>query len=81
MEKIEKEYPDFCKEVQNLPEEALKARIVQLQSELAQSEEHMENNEDLQHARQTVTGLAGPYRDVKKAVKAKTKYLLNLLGK
>jgi len=79
-EKVQKEYPDFCKEVDNLPSEALRGRIVALQQALGESEDHKEANEALQNARAEVNELAGPYRDVKKAVKAKTSYLLTLLG-
>ena len=78
-EKVEKEFPDFANEVRGLDGAALKARIVQLQQALEESEAYKEANELLQQARAQVTELAGPYRDVKKAVKLKTKYILELL--
>jgi hypothetical protein len=77
--KIQKEYPDFCNEVQSLTADELKARIVALQQALDESEEHKAQNMDLRDARHVVSELAGPYRDVKKAVKAKTSYLIELL--
>ena len=79
MDKIEKEYPEFCREVQGLDSNHLMDRVVSLQQALQESEEHKEENEALNSARQLVSELSGPYRDVKKAVKAKTKYLLHLL--
>lgn len=78
-EKTQKQYADFCEEVQNLTSEALKQRIVTLQQGLQESEDHKEANEALAAARATATELAGPYRDVKKAVKLKTQYILELL--
>lgn len=78
-DKVQKEYPDFVIEVDGLPVEALKARIVQLQQSLEESEEHKESNDSLKEARAQVSELAGPYRDVKKAVKLKTKYIIELL--
>lgn len=77
--KVQKQYPDFTAEVDNLPVEALKSRIVQLQQALEESEAHKEENESLKSARTEVTELSGPYRDVKKAVKLKTSYLIELL--
>lgn len=77
--KIQKEFPDFCNEVDKLPAEALKARVVGLQQALEESEAHKENNDELHDARAAVQELAAPYRDVKKAVKLKTKYVLDLL--
>lgn len=78
-QKTQKEYPDFCHEVDSLGAEALKARIVQLQQTLEESEAHKDSNEELKQLRSQVSELAGPYRDVKKAVKLKTKYIIELL--
>jgi len=78
-DKIQKEYPDFCNEAMTLTAEQLRARIVSMQEQLEESEEHKANNESLKEARAVVSELAGPYNDVKKAVKAKTKYILELL--
>jgi len=77
--KTQKEYPDFCNEVNSLTSEQLKARIVQLQQALSESEEHKNSNEVLQAAKAEIKELSGPYRDVKKAVKSKTAYILELL--
>lgn len=78
-DKVQKQYPDFVQEVDNLSAEELKGRIVQLQRALEESEEHKEANDVLASARAEVSELVGPYNDVKKAVKAKTKYIIELL--
>ncbi len=79
-EQIQELYPDFADEVVRLDTEALKGRIVSLQQQLEESEVHKEANEALKDARNTVNELMGPYRDVRKAVKLKTKYLVELLS-
>lgn len=78
-EKCEKAYPEFVEEVYNLTSEALKARIVSLQQGLEESEAHKEANDTLKEARAQVTELNGPYLDVRKAVRLKTSYLIELL--
>jgi hypothetical protein len=78
-DQIEKLYEGFAAEVETLTAEELKARIVRMQETLGESEAHKEANDSLKEARQAVSELAGPYNDVKKAVKLKTKYILELL--
>lgn len=79
-EKVEKEYPDFTAEISSLSANKLEDRIVSMQKALEESEDHKENNEALKAARAEVLELSGPYRDVKKAVRLKTKYILDLLA-
>lgn len=79
-EKCQKFYPDFCNEVDSLDHAALKARVVQLQQHLAESEFHKEANDELKQARAEVAVLNGPYQDTKNAVKIKTAYLIEILS-
>jgi hypothetical protein len=76
---VETEYKEFAVEVSKLDATALKSRITGLQQALEESEEHKNANQALIDARTEVSLLSGPYRDVKKAVKLKTKYILELL--
>ena len=69
---------EFKEVVDRLNAADINNRISQLQKLLAESEEHKEQNEALKQARAEVSELAGPYRDVKKAVAIKTKYLVEL---
>jgi hypothetical protein len=80
MSKI-KEYPRFVSEVASLSVEDLKARIVQLQQALEESEEQKESDNDLRDAKHVVLELSEPYKEVKKAVKVKTKHIIDLLKK
>lgn len=77
--KVQKQYPDFASEVESLSADNLRARIVDLQKGLQESNETEEVDEELGEARQTARNLSEPYRDVRKAVKAKTSYMLELL--
>jgi len=52
--KIQKEYPDFCAEVDGLSAEYLESRLVDLQVQLQESEEHKAENEALIEARAAV---------------------------
>ena len=78
--KAQKDYPDFCKEVDALSADQLKARIVGIQQALAESESCKESDDELKQARAKLSELNGPYQDVKKAVKIKTSYLVELLA-
>lgn len=78
--KCQKEYPDFVAGVESLTSDQLKARVVQLQQFLEESEAAKENDDALKQARAQLTEYGAPYRDVKKAVKIKTKYLIELLS-
>lgn len=78
-EKCQSEYPDFCNEVDSLDGAQLKARIVKLQQGLQESEACKEKDEEYQAAREQVKELGAPYRDIKKAVRLKTSYLVELL--
>ena len=79
-EKVQEQYPDFAEEVEkSLTPEQMDARISSLQKQLEESEDHKDSNEQLKDARALVAELAGPYNDVKKAVRLKTKYLIELL--
>lgn len=78
-ETVQEQYKDFVSEVDRLQVPELKARIVAYQQQLQESQEHKEANETLQQAKALVTELSGPYNDVSKAVKLKTKYLIDLI--
>lgn len=81
MKDINTQHPEFAKEVDALTTEQLKERVYQLQKGLEESEEHKEANDELKAARANVSELSAPYRDIKTAVRLKTKYILELLQK
>lgn len=79
-EQVQEKHKEFALEVNNLSAADLKGRIVSMQQQLAESEAHKEANEALTQARAEVSELVGPYNDVKKAVKLKTRYILELIA-
>jgi hypothetical protein len=79
LSKIEKEHADFCVEVQGLKADELKQRLVSLQQGLKESEDHLEANDVVKSLKDQLKEILGPYRDVRKAVKDKTAYILHLL--
>lgn len=70
---------EFMESVMGLSNKDLEARISQMQKALDESEEHREANEALKNAKDEVKLISGPYNDVKKAVKLKTKFIISLL--
>lgn len=70
---------EFKEEVDRLSVPQLEARITNMQKQLEESEEHKEANVKLNNAKAEVKELSGPYNDVKKAVKVKTKYIIALI--
>lgn len=80
LEKVDSEFPGFAGEVDGLDAQSLKNRIANYAKELQASGEAKEADEALQSAREQAKELGAPYRDVRKAVKLKTQYLLSLLA-
>lgn len=78
-EKVQADYPEFATEVANLTVDELNNRLSSMVKELEESESHKENNEDLNDAKSLASELAAPYRDVKKAVQLKSRYVVGLL--
>lgn len=83
-EVIQALHKEFAVEVDVLSAAALKARIVVMQQELAESEAKREELSEpgcpIYDAKETLSLLTGPFNDVKKAVKLKTKYLIDLIA-
>lgn len=77
---VEKEYPEFVEDVVGLTVDALKTRLSTYAIELDRSEQAEEADEALQAAKALVSELSGPYRDIKKALKLKRKYIVKLIG-
>ena len=70
---------EFKEEVDSLGVDALEERIVNMQKGLDESRAHKEENIALRNAKDEVAELNGPYSDVEKAVKIKTKYIIELI--
>jgi hypothetical protein len=78
-DKVKSEMPEFFDSVQSLDVQTLKNRIAQHARDLSESEECKKNDEALKNAQTEAKEYAAPYREVKKAIAMKTKYLLSLI--
>lgn len=78
-ERVENDYPEFATEVAGENAQQLNNRLATLAKGLEESEQKKEDNEKLKNARGLASELAAPYRDVKKAVQLKSKYVIGLL--
>jgi hypothetical protein len=78
-EKVQQEYPEFVTEVVGLSEDQLNGRLATLAKNLEESENAKEADEELADAQILASELSGPYKDAKKALRLKSKYVISLL--
>lgn len=78
-EKVQGEFPDFATEVAGMTPEELDRRLLSMAKDLEESELAREADEELTEAKAVARELGAPYRDVKKAVTLKTKYIIAML--
>lgn len=78
-EKVQTEFPEFATEVAVLSVDQLNNRLATLAKNLEESETAKENDSDLESAQATAAELSAPYKDAKKAIRLKTKYVISLL--
>lgn len=76
--KVQKELPDFVSEVSGLSIQDLDNRLVTLTKGLAETEKAKEEDTDLEDAKTLVSELSAPYRDAKKVLNMKIKYIIGL---
>lgn len=76
---MQKENPEFVAEVSGLNVDQLNARLAELAKGIQRVEDEKEADEDLEAAKAQVTELSAPYRDAKKALKNKSKYIIELI--
>lgn len=79
-EKVQTEFPEFATEVAGQSSDQLNNRLATLAKYLEESETAMENDTALEDAKANASELAAPYKDVKKAIRLKTKYVISLLN-
>ncbi len=77
--KLSKENPEFVAEVQGLSVEQLDARLAQLAKDGEAVEDAKEADEAYQVARTGTKEMGAPYRDAKKALRLKSRYVIGLI--
>lgn len=78
-EKVQKELPDFASEVAALSVEDLNQRLNQCAKDFEANEDAKEADEALEQARLAASELAAPYRDCKKVIRLKSRYIVSLI--
>jgi len=75
--KVEKEYPDFAHEVARMDVDGLNQRLLGYTKSSEEVEQAKENDEGLERAKEQVKELSAPYRETKKALRLKMRYIMN----
>lgn len=78
-QKFEEENATFAVEAQQMSKEDKKQRIVDLSKGLLDIEQALEADEAVKTAKEQLKELTAPYKESQKLVKAKIKYLVELL--
>ncbi len=78
-EKVQELFPDFASEVDGLPVETLEKRLNTYAKRAEEIEEAKENDEELERTKELLAELGAPYRDGKKEVRYKSRYLIALI--
>lgn len=78
-QQVKEDLPEFAQEVASASTEQLDARLAQLAKDLETVNEAKEADDDLVEARDVAKGLAQPYRDAKKHIALKSRYIVGLL--
>ncbi len=78
-DKIRKDNPEFADEVNRLDVQALDKRLSDLAKGAEDVEDAKEADEGLEQARAQVNELAAPYRDAKKAIRLKMRYIIAIV--
>lgn len=78
-EKVQEDMPEFAAEVAGLAVQDLNNRLATLAKGAEENEQAQEDDEDLEKARSEASELAAPYRDAKKAIRLRSRYIISLI--
>jgi hypothetical protein len=78
-ERVFAEYPGFASEAESMSESELRARLSNMAIELAETEKAQEDDAWLESAKTQVAELSAPYRETKKAIQLKSRYVALVL--
>lgn len=78
-EVVEKAYPDFVPTVAGLSIDELEKRLVGYAKHAEDVEDAKENDKGLEEAKAQVAEFGAPYRDAKKEIRLKSRYIMNLI--
>lgn len=78
-EQMHENNPEFAAEVAGMSAEQLNARLAQLAKDAEAVSDAKEADEELEKAKALVSELSAPYRDAKKAIRLKSRYVISLI--
>ncbi len=78
-EKVQAEYPEFVGEIVGLSVDQLNGRLAEQAKAAEWNETSKEEDEDLEKAQALASELGAPYRDAKKEIRLKSRYLIKLI--
>jgi hypothetical protein len=78
-ERVQKEIPEFAEVVAGLSVAELEQRLASEAKNAERIEEAKENDQALEEAKNQVAEYSAPYRDAKKVVRLKSRYLISLI--
>lgn len=78
-QKVQEEMPEFAGEVAGLSVDQLNTRLANLAKDGEKNEEAKEDDEDLEKAHAEAKELGAPYRDAKKAIRLRSRYIIALI--
>lgn len=79
VETVQEKYPEFTPTVDGLSLADLENKLSTYAKEAEKVLEAMEDDEELEQAKASVTELRGPYTDAKKAIRLKMRYIIALI--
>lgn len=77
-ETCQKEMPEFVAEVSGLDLAALNTRLAGYAKDVEAVQDASEADEELERTREQLNQLSAPYREAKKALKLKIRYIISL---
>lgn len=79
LEKLREEQPSFVDEVVGLSVDQLNNRLARLAKDAELNEEAKEDDEDLAKAQAEASELSAPYKDAKKMIRLKSRFIISLI--
>lgn len=78
-EKMQEEQPEFAGEVAGLSVDQLNGRLAEQAKAAEWNEQAKEDDEDLAEKQAAASEAGAPYRDAKKAIRLRSRYLIKLI--
>jgi uncharacterized coiled-coil DUF342 family protein len=77
--KVQEEFPEFSDVVQGLSINELEQKVAVYAKEFEKTCESLDSNEKIAQAREGLAEMVAPYRDTKRAIRMKIKYLIAMI--